>query len=625
LGRISDAQIEAVRQRADIVAVIGERVALEKKGRDYMARCPFHDEKTPSFSVNPQKQAWYCHGSCKKGGNVITFVQEFEKLKFPEAVRQLASRFGVHIEDETPEERARSRRKADLLDALNKTVAFYRRQLVEGKSESAKKARAFLERRGVREEAAAAFSLGVAPPGNALLRAIQKKPAAESRAMLPLLAELGLVRNNRSDFFSNRLLFPIADESGRWIGFGGRRLDEEEQPKFKNSTESPGIFEKKKVLYGLDKARAAQPRVKNLVVVEGYIDVVIAHQAGCENVVGALSTGFTKEHTALARRFVESVVVLFDGDAAGQTSNRRVLEDLLDTGLDVRVAALPDKTDPDDYILREGKEGFERLVATGSQDVFQYLVDVIAKKTTGSGTASRAATVAECARLLGKFKDDIRHQLSLKHVAERLSFPEDVLRREAMKAREHERKAVRPGPGAADEAARDQHVFENTHPHVREVLGPHACAGEPFEIGLLEGLLAGERPGEGQEIGADDFTAGPLRELARVVLAVPDGADTEALVLDRLQATPGMRPVLGVATRLLARIAEQAKVGDDKKTGRDWRAEVEGGARALVARRNRARAEQLVAEIEQANRRGDDALVGRLLAENNRLARDARG
>src|SRR5581483_707799 len=272
------------------------------------------------------------------------------------------------------------------------------------------------ERRGVREETAAAFALGVAPAGNLLAR-----KSSEVRGMLPLLRELGLVRNDGRDFFSNRLIFPIADESGHWIGFGARRLNEEDQPKFINSKETLGVFEKKRVLYALNKARDAKPRAERLVVVEGYLDVVIAHQAGCTNVVAALGVGFTREHASLARRFVEGrVTLLFDGDAAGRTANGRVLEELLDTDLDLRVASLPEKMDPDDFLLKEGKEAFDRLVSEGARDSFEYLVDATIKKCAGGAGGPDAspaavritpAAVAECARLMGKFQDDIKLQL----------------------------------------------------------------------------------------------------------------------------------------------------------------------------------------------------------------------
>jgi DNA primase catalytic core len=616
LGLFSEAQIDTVRQRADIVTVIGERVALQKKGPDFWGCCPFHDEKTPSFSVTPRKQAWYCHGACKRGGDVFKFVEAIEKVKFPEAVRLVARRFGVAIEDETPEQKARARRKADLLDALNKTVTFYRRQLTDGKSESATAARALLERRGVTSEAQARFSLGVAPAGNALAKAIQKKPAAEARAMLPLLKELGLLRQDGRDFFSNRLLFPIQDEGGRFVGFGGRRLDEQDEPKFINSRDVPGIFEKKKVLYGLAQARDTKPRPERLVVVEGYIDVVIAHQAGCTNVVGALSTGFGPDHAALARRFVEGrICLLFDGDAAGQAANRRVLEALLETDVDARVAALPEKMDPDDFILKEGKEAFEKLVRDGSRDVFQFLVDVV--KTSDAVTPQ---VVAECARLLGKFRDDIRHQLSLKYVADRLGFPEELLRRKALESREASRKLVRPGPDAQRAAQVEQDVIDNTHPQVRAILGPHACAGEPFEVTLLEALVAVRGETNGIELDLDGMTAGPLRDVARAVCASGgQGADGfETRLLGKLQDKSA---ALDVATRLLARVAEQES-GENKK---NWQAEVEGGARALAARRKNVRAAALSAEIDRANDEGDFALVDRLVAEKTKLAREARG
>jgi DNA primase len=613
LGRISDAQVDLIRQRADLVAVIGERVALEKKGRDFVGRCPFHEEKTGSFYVNPQKQAWYCHGSCKKGGDVFTFVREIEKVRFPDAVRLVARRFGVDIEDETPEERARSKRKADLLDVLNRAVEFYKKSLWSEKDPVAESARAFLKRRGMTEETARAFSLGVAPRNNALARKAGKVPG-----MLPLLREHGLVRADGRDFFSNRLLFPIADESGRWIAFGGRRLDEKDEPKFVNSRDVPGIFEKKRVLYGLDRARDARPRPERLVVVEGYMDVVIAHQAGCKNVVAALGTGFTPQHATLAKRFVDGVVLLFDGDKAGQTANRKVFEQLLDLDLDTRVATLPGNVDPDDLLLKDGKEAFDKLVNEGSRDIFQYLVEV-----TTAGKPVTSDVVKECAELLGKFKDDIRHQLSLKFVSDKLRIPEDLLRKKALESREAGRKLPgRGGQQSALERERAEQIEEHTDPQVREILGPHACAGDAFEVALLEALLARPQLANtaAAEVHADDFTRGPLREVASLILRLARNAaaelakgEDEAFIARVLSQVGDFGTEPGIVARLLARIHEQ--------TGKNYEAELEG-VRTLVARRKKVRAAQLQQQIEEASGRGDWATVERLQGEKRVLERD---
>ena len=615
MGRISDAQLDQIRQRADIVAVIGERVSLTKKGRDFWGCCPFHDEKTPSFTVNEQKQVWFCHGACKKGGNVFTFLMDYEKLKFGDAVRALARRFGVQIEDESPEDRARSERKNDLLYALNRTVEFYKKQLFEGETDSARVARAFLERRGVREETAQAFSIGVAPQGNLLAK--KAAQARDVRGMLQDLKDLGLVRADGRDFFSNRLLFPIADESGRWVGLGGRRLDEKDEPKFINSRES-SVFSKKNLLFGLSLAREAKPRPRRLVVVEGYLDVVIAHQAGCPNVVAVCGLGFGADHARLAKRFGEGqVTLLFDGDAAGKATNRKVVQEQLASNLSVKVALLPEGMDPDDFILKNGKEAFEDLVENKAVDALPFLVDVISggpdrmAELKKNNPSQETLVRRECGELLGKIQDDMTLDVSLEYVARRLDCDKELLKKEALRVRESTRGRERPDPNAAQNAARDQDVVEFSDPQVRAMLGAHACAGEAFEVALLEALLAGERPDPELGVSAEDFTVGPLRDVAAAAL-VAQGAH----VLDRLHERPA---ALGVATRLLERAASPGD-GAHKK---DYRAELEGGARALVARRSRVRAQEIQGEIARANEKGDDALVDRLVAEKTML--DARG
>jgi DNA primase catalytic core len=612
LARISEAQLEQIRQRADIVLVIKDRVALEKKGRDFVGRCPFHEEKTPSFYVTPAKQFWYCHGSCKKGGNVFQFVQEAERVSFPEAARILAQRFGVVLEEETPEERARSRRRADLLDTIRRAADFYHRCLFEKTRDPvARAAREFLERRGVREETARAWKIGVAPAGSSLLKIASKK----SPASVTFLRELGLVRDSQHgprDFFHERLLFPIADEAGRTIAFGGRKLREEDEPKFLNSRELPGFFEKKRVLYGLDRAREARPRPERLVVVEGYLDVVIAHQEGAQNVVGALSTAFTREHASLAKRFADGgVVILFDGDAAGRTSSRRVLEELLELDLDARVASLPAGMDPDDFILKRGREAFEALVRGEAREPFDYLLDTSLAKSEGKPSAP---LVGECARLLGLYPDEIRRELALRRVSERLRFPEDVLRREVLKARALPRRDARP-QGTGELAPESQAILaENADRAVLEILGPHACAGESFEVHILEAFLA--RPDVARataaQVRAEDFTRGPLRDVANAVLdaAGSDVAD-EAFLARVLERTGAAGPTAeGVVARLLARIHEHP--------GKAYDAELEGVPR-LERRRREARLTALTREMADAYARGDADAGERLLREKVEL------
>ena len=484
-------------------------------------------------------------------------------------------------------------------------------------------ARELLERRGVKEETARAFRLGVAPAGSALLKTVAKKSPDSVR----YLRELGLVRDTTSgarDFFHERLLFPIMDEAGRPIGFGGRKLRDEDEPKFLNSRELPGFFEKKRILYGLDRARDTRPKPDRLVVVEGYLDVVIAHQEGATNVVGALSTAFTREHSSLAKRFADGVTILFDGDAAGRTSSRRLIEEMLELQIDSRVASLPTGMDPDDFILKEGKAAFEKLVQEQSQDPFDYLLDASLAKADGGRPTGEL--VDECARLLSLFGDTSKQDLAIRRVFERLALPEERIRLEVSKARTLAARNVR-SPAADKTAAENrQIVLENADRDVIEMLGAQACAGEGFEVHLLEALLA--RPdlarGRAAEVHAEDFTRGPLREVASAVLrAARDetielasgvGGDDSAFVSRVLRTTGAAGPaVVGVVTRLLARIHEHPNKEHER--------ELEG-VRFLLRRRNRARIETLGRDLAQANARGDWDTVERLLREKTGLERE---
>lgn len=629
MARFSEALLDQIRQRADLVQIVQERVSLQQKGRDWTGCCPFHEEKTPSFYVNPAKQAWFCHGSCKRGGDVFTFVQEIEKVKFPEAVRLLAQRTGVVVEEETPEERAKSQRRAELLETLRRAVDFYHQYLLQKANDPIVRiARELLAKRGVKDETVRAWKIGVAPAGSALLKVATKKSPSSVRA----LRELGLVHDGARgtrDFFHERLLFPISDESGRPIGFGGRKLREEDNPKFLNSRELPGFFEKKRVLYGLDRARETRPAPEQLVVVEGYLDAVICHQEGATNVVAALSTEFTREHATLAKRFAKGVVILWDGDKAGAASSRRVLERLIELDLNARVGTLPEGLDPDEFILKEGKASLEKIVREQSREPFDYLLDT--SLASAEGGRATGELVGECARLLGLFPDGPRRDLAIRRVFERLAIPEDRLRLEVSKAEKLAARTARPAtPGDRAAAEQNRIVVENADRDVVEMLGPHACAGESFEVHLLEALLA--RPdlarGRASDVRADDFTRGPLREVASSVLRTArdetlglapsvDGAGGDAVFVGRvLQATAAAGPAVeGVVTRLLARIHEHPNKAYD--------AELEGVG-FLLRRRARQRLEALTREVAEANARGDWDAVERLLREKTSLERDSR-
>ncbi|MGV3570147.1 MAG: DNA primase [Ramlibacter sp.] len=354
--------IQELIARADVVEIVGRHVQLKKTGANFSGLCPFHAEKSPSFTVSPSKQFYHCFG-CGKNGNALSFLIDYAGMSFPEAVKDLAGQYGMQVpeEDIPPAERARQaeqrQKQATLADVLEKAGAAYRKHL-----RSSPKAIEYLKGRGVSGEIAKQYGLGYAPEGWRSLASIF--PSYDD----PLLAESGLVIVNeedekRYDRFRDRVMFPIRNVKGECIGFGGRVLGDE-KPKYLNSPETP-VFSKGRELYGLFEARNALREHGYVLVTEGYMDVVALAQLGFPNAVATLGTACTTEHVQKLFRFTDSVVFSFDGDAAGRRAARKALDGALPYASDVRTVKflfLPPEHDPDSFIREHGKEAFARYV-----------------------------------------------------------------------------------------------------------------------------------------------------------------------------------------------------------------------------------------------------------------------
>ena len=343
MARLKDSTIEAVRQGADFVAVVEERTPLRKAGARLTGRCPFHEEKTPSFSVNPADKLYYCFG-CGAGGDMIKFVQETQGFDFTGAVEWLAERFRIPIEydESAPGDDAKRRRRDRLFGVLEQAASFYERYLWD--SQAGSLARDYLAGRGLNEEVCREFRLGLALGGNTLTRkAIEKGFTAEE------LQAAGLTRRGRDDYFQRRLMFPLADARGRIVGFQARRLHEDDplKAKYVNTPESE-LFHKGSVVYGLDKARASIAKENRACVVEGNTDVIALRQAGFQPVVACMGTALTEQQLREVGRFAKRLWLAFDGDAAGESAALRGMELATAQGFDVRVVALPPGVDPAD-------------------------------------------------------------------------------------------------------------------------------------------------------------------------------------------------------------------------------------------------------------------------------------
>ncbi len=390
-GVYDHAAISRVQQANDIVDVIGEHVSLKRKGREWLGLCPFHEDHKPSMYVNPDKQIYKCF-ACGAGGDVLKFVQMREGLTFPQAIERLAERAGIQLQ---PVRRMMQQDpgQADqgdpnvLAKANRWAMQFFQECLNE--PEKGKQARDYLAERKISAESIKVWRLGLAPnASDALARA-----AAAKRASLHVLQQAGLIAGPNQDKFVNRLMFTITDATGRVIAFGGRTLNGM-GAKYVNSPTTP-LFDKSNTLYGLEQARHEIVRTGTAVIVEGYTDVIMAHQVGCTNFVATLGTSFTAGHGRILRRYAKKVVLLFDSDTAGMAAANRALEVCLSQHLDIKLAFVPQGKDPCDFAILAGKEGLDRVIEQAI-DVLQFKWNKLTETfASGDTLAGRKAALDE--------------------------------------------------------------------------------------------------------------------------------------------------------------------------------------------------------------------------------------
>jgi DNA primase len=408
--RIKDASIEEVKAVADMVAVVSARTQLRKTGGRYLGRCPFHEERTPSFSVNATDKLYYCFG-CGAKGDLIGFVRETEKLDFVGAIEWLADRFNVQIayEETSPEQDARRRRRERLLDLLDAAASFYERYLWE--SQAGSLARDYLAGRGLGEEVCREYRLGLALGGSTLTR-----KALERGFTRDELLAAGLANRRGNDYFARRLLFPLADARGRVLGFQARKLHEDDplRAKYVNSPEGE-LFRKGDLLYGLDRARAAIAKQERAVVVEGNTDVLALRQAGSEPVVASMGTALTERQLKELGRLTTRVWLCFDGDAAGEAATLRGMELAAARGLEVRIVALPPGFDPADLA-----DGFEQRFG-GAESYLAYRIRLEIDRA-----ADRQEAFVRVREVLARFEDSPERQDAIRFVADKLDLPKET-------------------------------------------------------------------------------------------------------------------------------------------------------------------------------------------------------
>jgi DNA primase len=430
-GFIPPDKLEQIRNASDIVDVIGAAIPLKRAGANFTALCPFHKEKSPSFNVNPHKQIFHCFG-CHKGGDVFTFVREYENLSFVEAVKRLADRANIPLEFENQPGQQQARHLKETLLQMHEQIA-QRWQTALANDVGGQIARDYLAKRGVSEDAVKLFRLGYAP--DAWDDTVNWAKSKDYE--LPIVEQGGLIiRKEESDRyydrFRGRLMFPICDEQGRIIGFSGRILSgDEKTAKYVNSPETP-IFTKGKVFFGLDKSKRAILDAGFAIICEGQLDLIACYMAGVKNIVAPQGTAFTPDHARILKRYVEEVVLCFDSDSAGQNAAVRVLDSLLATGLAIRVATVPASHDPDSFIKKHGGEAFQQLI-NKAEGFFDFYLNRLCTTNDVSADKGRLAVVKDMTEALHKTGSAVLLDTYAQKTALRLGVSPESVRAEFKK------------------------------------------------------------------------------------------------------------------------------------------------------------------------------------------------
>ncbi|MGY2463368.1 DNA primase [Vreelandella sulfidaeris] len=448
-GQIPQRFIDDLLGRVDVVEVVGERVQLKKAGRNYSGLCPFHQEKTPSFTVSADKQFYHCFG-CGANGNALRFLMEYDKLPFPEAVEQLAGRLGIEVPREgaeDPRAQQREKKRKEGVNLLELAASFYRERL---KMQEGQPAQRYLSARGLSEDVIKTYGIGYAPAGwEALKQHLSERGIGE-----PVQVEYGLLIHREDtgrtyDRFRDRVMFPIRDLRGRTIAFGGRVMGDD-QPKYLNSPETP-VFHKGRELYGLYEARQISNKLEQLVMVEGYMDVVALAQYGIYNAVATLGTATTEDHLTRLFRLVSRVVFCFDGDRAGRQAASRALETALPQMIDGREARflfLPEGDDPDTLVRREGTQAFQDRV-TCAMPLSEFLFEQAALGRDLNTVEGRERFASQVLEALNKVPEGMLKSLLLESLAQRSGLAQEqlklLLEKRAQAAQRHALKNLAQG------------------------------------------------------------------------------------------------------------------------------------------------------------------------------------
>lgn len=552
---IPDHKIAEIRSASDIVEIASDYLEVKPSGSRFKALCPFHDEKTPSFSLDPNQNLYYCFG-CKRGGDVFSFLQEMESVTFVESARMLADRFGISLpqSEEHPEEASETE---SIHFALRFAARFFYKQL---QSERGEPARAYLAQRGLEDSTVKAFGIGYAPGGwSNLLEA-----AEEVQLKAELLEKAGLVLPRKQsdgyyDRFRHRLIFPILSHIGKVLGFGGRILDpESDQPKYINSPETK-VYDKSTVLYGLYQSKQAIRSVDEVYIVEGYTDVTSLHQSGVQNVVASSGTALTEKQVKLLDRYAKRVILLYDADEAGRTAARRAVDLVLAQGMTPYVVSLPDGEDPDTYVSRVGADAFREYAAEHRRDFELFLWEAAEASGELETPEGRAEAMREILRTITRDPDGLRQEQYVRRLGDLTEMPlgrlhEELQRLQYERRRQEERRAYRERQRAQRQQKQRQQT-QDEDPHGMPPMAPVDARADggmrPVEPG------APGAPREAEEAAPQQPSALPP-EKALLRLMLEEGLALVEYVLGTISLEEFSEgPARQVATKLVEQYEEE--------------------------------------------------------------------
>jgi DNA primase len=427
---ISSKSIQEVLDVAQVTDVIEDYVTLKRRGANMMGLCPFHDEKTPSFTVSPSKNIYKCFG-CGKGGGAVQFIMEHDNLSFPETIRHLAKRYNITLEEDGDfDQKAYNDQKKveESYFIINDFAADFFKNNLHNTDEGKLIALSYFKERGFNGQTVEKFDLGYALDNGTAFT--EKAKAAQYN--LEFMQTLGLTSKNGYDFFRSRVMFPIHNLTGKIIAFAGRTLsNSKKQPKYINSPETP-IYNKRKILYGMHLAKAAIKKADNCFIVEGYTDVISMHQNGVENVAASSGTSLTTDQVRLVKRYTNNITFLYDGDAAGIKASIRGLDIVLESDMNARLVSLPEGDDPDSFVKKMGNDGFLNFVEENSKDFIHFKMDML-KEEALANPIKKSEVINDILNSIAKIRDAIKRSLYVKECAQLFDIEETLLVRETNK------------------------------------------------------------------------------------------------------------------------------------------------------------------------------------------------